>query len=300
MTETQFTTIGKEIHTGLEVKIYCVNDVDCLEVEGLNGRFRIVCIKEGYGVLRNGDRHQIVTSPSVLCLNEDDNVELHDTVGLKMDIMYFDPTCFERYVEFENLEVWRNSLSGHDYWLFRPFFERNESYIGASTTNYYLGKRISELIVLTDKILTEQRDEFWPCRGRSYFIELILVVNSIYNEDNDREKIFTGKMSEEMNEVVNWLQVHYLEKLTMETITKQFHTNKTTLNQKFKAVMGVTVMEYITSLRMEIACSFLRKTWLSISEIMERAGYKDDAHFLRVFKKYAGCTPSEYRSQSMS
>ena len=83
----------------------------------------------------------------------------------------------------------------------------------------------------------------------------------------------------------------------LEDITKQFNTNKTTLNQRFKAVMGVTVMEYVMNLRMQIACSLLRKTYLSVNEIMERAGYRDDAHFMRAFKKYAGCTPTEYRSR---
>jgi AraC-like DNA-binding protein len=69
------------------------------------------------------------------------------------------------------------------------------------------------------------------------------------------------------------------------------------LNQNFKAVMGITVMEYISSIRVQVACSFLRKTYLPIKEIMERAGYRDDAHFLRSFKKHVGCPPSEYRER---
>ena len=104
-------------------------------------------------------------------------------------------------------------------------------------------------------------------------------------------------MSDEIMDVLDWVHIHYLDKVVLEDITKQFHTNKTTLNQKFKAVMGITVMEYIISLRMQIACSLLRKTFLTVGEIMERSGYRDDAHFLRSFKKYAGCTPTEYRNQ---
>ena len=299
MSGIRFSTMGREIFPGHEVKIYCTRDTDLIYNDCLNERFRIVYIKEGHGVFRNGDNSQIVTSPTVLCLNERDDVELHDTAGLKLDVMYFDPTCFERYVTFENLEIWKNSLN-EDTYFFRPFFERTETYIGACTTNHYLGTRLSQLIALTDTELTEQGDEFWPCRSRSYFIEQLLLANSIYDEDHAHEKIYTGKMTDEIRDVVNWLHIHYLEKITMEAVTKQFQTNKTTLNQKFKSVMGITVMEYIISLRMQIACSFLRKTYLSILEIMERAGYRDDAHFLRSFKKYAGCTPSEYRNQYTS
>ncbi len=262
----------------------------------LGERFRIVHIGEGCGVFRNGDSSQIVTSPTVLCLNERDEVEIQNTSGLRLDIMYFEPTCFERYVTFENLEVWKNQLND-DAWFFRPFFTRTGSFLGACATNQYLGNRVSKLIELTDAELREQRDESWPCRSRSYFIELLLLVNTIYNEDEAHEKIYFGKMSDEIREVINWLNSHYTEKTTMEAVTRQFHTNKTTLNQKFKAAMGITVMEYVGSLRIQTACSFLRKTYLSVNEIMERAGYRDDAHFLRSFRKHAGCTPSEYRNR---
>jgi AraC family L-rhamnose operon regulatory protein RhaS len=210
--------------------------------------------------------------------------------------MYFEPSCFELYVTFANLEVWKDSIKS-DNWFFRPFFKRSESYIGACATNYYLGNRGSQLIESAVKELNAQKDDSWPCRSRSYFIELLLLLNSIYDEDSDYENVYFGKMTDEIRELINWIHIHYLEKMTIEMIAKQFHTNKTTLNQKFKTVMGITVVEYISSLRMQIACSFLRKTYLSVNEIMERAGYKNDAHFLRIFRKHTGCTPTEYRNQ---
>jgi AraC-type DNA-binding domain-containing proteins len=292
----RFSTVGKEIFPGFELKISCARDVDCLDNECLNERYRIVSIKAGSAVFTNGNSSQIVTSPTVLCLNECDNVELHATSGLRLDIMYFEPTCFERYVTFQSLGAWKDSLDD-DSWFFRPFFIRTGVFIGACPVNRYMGNRVSRLIELTDSELTGQKDEFWPCRSRSFFIELLLLVSSIYDENGAQEKISFGKITDEIKEVVDWLHIHYLEKITMEAVTRQFHTNKTTLNQNFKAVMGITVTEYISSIRVQVACSFLRKTYLPVKEIMERAGYRDDAHFLRSFKKYVGCPPSEYRNR---
>ena len=239
---------------------------------------------------------QIVTGPSVLCINESDNIEINSATNIQMDIMYFEPTCFERYIEYESIEAWKSSLRD-DAYFFRPFFERDESYIGACETNHFLGNRVSQLIALADSELKEQRDHFWPCRSRSYFIELLLLTNSIYSDDGANKKTYLGQISDEIKNVISWININYMEKITLETVTKQFHTNKTTLNRKFKSVMGITVTEYLSRLRMQIACSLLRKTYLTINDIMERAGFKDDAHFLRSFKKYAGCTPSEYRSR---
>lgn len=290
-----FKTVGREHHPGFEVNLYCSQDENSLEYTCLKDRYRVVYIKEGHGVLRNGGNSQIVTSPMVLCLNEKDNVELQDTVNLKLDIMYFDPICFELYKSYENLQAWKDSLQIDDY-FFRPFFDRTNTYIGALATNHYIGNRISKLIALTNLVLTEQKDCFWPCRSRSYFIELLILVNSLYEEDIVREPVFSGVMTKEISQVVTWLHAHYMDKIVMEDVTRAFNTNKTTLNKKFKEVMGITVMEYVQNFKLQIACSLLRKTYLSVNEIMMRAGYRDDAHFLRSFKKYAGCTPTEYRN----
>lgn len=301
MLDTPYTTIGREFHIGREVRIYCERDIDHLDqdIPYLKERYRIVYIKDGYGVLRNGDHCQTITSPAVLCLNEQDDAELYDTAGLRLDIMYFDPVCFERYVTFENLEIWKNSLKD-DTRFFSSFFQRTDTYIGAFTISQSLGDRVQQLISITNSVLTEQRDHFWPCRSRSYFIELLLLVNSIYMEEGYFEKVLPGTMTDEIRELINWLHIHYIEKLTMDMITRQFHTNKTTLNEKFKAVMGITVLEYVNNLRMQIACSLLRKTYLSIKEIMGRSGFRDDTHFLRSFRIYTGCTPSGYRNKYSS
>ncbi len=295
MSRSRYITRGREIHTDIEVRICCDINVDHMDSDCPSDIFKIAYIKEGHGVFRNGSSSMIVTSPTVLCLQNCDDAEIHSAAGLSMDVMYLNPTCFERYVTFENLDAWKDSLS-HDAWFFRPFFERNGSYIGACATNLYMGKRVSQLISLTNTELTVQ-GAFWPCKSRSYFIELLLLVNSIYDEDCANEMIHITKATDEIREVLDWLHVNYLEKITLDTITKQFHTNKTSLNQKFKSVTGMSLIEYLNSLRMQIACSFLRKTYLPVSEIMERAGYRDNAHFLRTFRKYNHCTPSEYRSQ---
>lgn len=292
----QYSTIGKEIYTGREVKLCCRTEINGLTNERINDRFRIIYVKEGFGIFNNGENSQLVTAPSIICLNESETAEIIDQTDLKLEVLYFEPTCFSQEITFEILNKRRNQLF-EDFWFFRPFMERNETYIGASNTNHYLGNRISQLIALTDQELTGQKDGYWPCRSRSFFIELLLLVNSVYDNDEGFEKIVIGKMTSEIRDVANYIHIHYPDKITMEAITKSFHTNKTTMNQKFKAVMGLTVIEYLNNLRMQITCSFLRRTELTVGEIMERVGYRDDAHFLRAFRKFAHCTPSGYRTQ---
>lgn len=296
MEEYEFSTLGQSIHPGREVKIACQFNARDISEQAPFDRFRVLYLKEGHGVFENGHKNQIVTSPAVICLNQHDRIRFHKSDDAILDAMFFDPVCFERYVEFASFDEWKNQL-GQDEYFFRPFFERNETYIGVNSTSSILGSRISQLIALTDKTLRAQADVNWPCRSRSFFIELLLTVNSIYSEGETEQKVFIGKMSDEVLRIVEWANGHYLEKIVLDDIVKEFNTNKTTLNQRFKAVMGITVIEYIINLRMQVSCSLLRKTYLTVSEIMERSGYHDDAHFLRAFKKYSGCTPSEYRKR---
>lgn len=296
MPDTQFTTIGRTIYPGKEVKISCTRDVNTLGRESIKNRFRIVYVKEGFGVFHNGTNSQVVTCPMVLCLNHTDVVQILESANLVMDIMYFDPACFEKYRLFDTIDEWKHEL-GEDAHFFRAFFNRNRSYLGACPTNTLLGDRIAQLILSAENELTEQRDSYWPCRSRSFFIELLLLVNSIYDEESEQNQIYNEQMTDDIREVINWLHIHFLDRVIIDDVTQQFHTNKTTLNKKFKAATGLTVTEYIINLRMQIACSFLRKTFLTIKEIIGRCGYKDDAHFLRAFRKFTGCTPTEYRNQ---
>lgn len=228
-------------------------------------------------------------------INHTDHIKLVDSGGMIIDRLVFDPACFERYIPYDSIEDWKNTLRD-DAHFFRAFFTRSENYIGACITTKSTGLRITQLITKTMSLLEDQIGD-WPCRSRSYFIELLLLTNSIYDEDEINNTLYAEGMTDEIREIVNWLNTHFNDKIVLDDVTKLFHTNKTTLNEKFKAALGLTVTEYIISLRMQIACSCLRKTMLSVQEIISRTGYRDDAHFLRTFKKHIGCTPTEYRSR---
>jgi AraC family L-rhamnose operon regulatory protein RhaS len=56
-------------------------------------------------------------------------------------------------------------------------------------------------------------------------------------------------------------------------------------------------MTYLMKLRLYIASQLLRDTTLPITEIYERVGFNDPAHFGRQFRKHYGTSPSEYRRQ---
>jgi AraC-like DNA-binding protein len=72
------------------------------------------------------------------------------------------------------------------------------------------------------------------------------------------------------------------------------------LRKLFKKEMGVTPLEYMTSLRMkkaETMLSAMHSNDYSVAEIGELCGFDDALYFSRVFKKYFGCSPSVFAKQ---
>ncbi len=69
------------------------------------------------------------------------------------------------------------------------------------------------------------------------------------------------------------------------------------LRKLFKKEVGVSPLEYLTTLRMKSAETFLTAMWTneySITEIAQMCGYEDAQYFSRVFKKYYGCSPTVF------
>jgi two-component system response regulator YesN len=69
------------------------------------------------------------------------------------------------------------------------------------------------------------------------------------------------------------------------------------LSHLFRKEMGISFLEYLTSVRISAAKKLLEQTNLSILEICLQAGYQDPSHFAKIFKKKEGLRPAEYRKK---
>lgn len=81
---------------------------------------------------------------------------------------------------------------------------------------------------------------------------------------------------------------------TLLGLAHEVGTNDATLKKHFKQVLGCTVFAYLTSCRMDVAKSLLRDRRKSIAEIAQNLGYKHVSHFSSAFRKYYGCSPSQF------
>lgn len=94
---------------------------------------------------------------------------------------------------------------------------------------------------------------------------------------------------------LNLIQRRYTEKITINELAKEEHLSPSRFRELFRAALGTSPVEYITSLRVTRACELLGTTDLSVTEIAQICGFDDEPYFCRVFRKSMGTSPLEYR-----
>lgn len=101
------------------------------------------------------------------------------------------------------------------------------------------------------------------------------------------------------NEIVKRMCSCVLEnvdgELSLKKVSEKLFMNRTYLSEVFRQKTGIQFVEYLTMVKMERAKILLADGRLRTYEIAEKLGFKDIEYFSRLFKRYIGKTPAEYR-----
>lgn len=93
-----------------------------------------------------------------------------------------------------------------------------------------------------------------------------------------------------------YIQNHYAENLSREDVANAVYLDSAYFSRLFKQKMGMSFINYLTTVRMEKASEFL-KTQMNVSDIAAAVGYLHRNRFITNFRQYSGYTPTEYRKK---
>lgn len=96
-------------------------------------------------------------------------------------------------------------------------------------------------------------------------------------------------------QILEYLKQNYSQPLSLDSISDHFDITPAYLSSFFKKEIGENLSSYLASLRIGEARRLLKSTDLKVSEISEKVGIPSQTTFIRLFKKYCGLTPNEYR-----
>lgn len=105
-----------------------------------------------------------------------------------------------------------------------------------------------------------------------------------YSRNNDKIKL-----------MMIYIHEHYSGKITIQELAAAAYLSERECFSVFRDYLHMTPVEYIQSYRLQKACQMLTKGKESVTAVSHACGLGSSSYFGKVFRKYTGCTPLEYR-----
>lgn len=95
--------------------------------------------------------------------------------------------------------------------------------------------------------------------------------------------------------VTNRLRADCAHSLSLEALSREAGYTPQYLSALFRKDTGMSIQEFLQRLRVQKACRLLGQKNLPLADISQAVGYSDPKHFARVFRRYKGISPKEFR-----
>ncbi len=263
--------------------------------------FIILFIKQGNTAIRINEQRYPLTSPSIICFNDNERATLLCENCVTESVSFLPSFINSNFTTdtIKNRKSLKLQSSDMDLYMLNPFIKRTENKLPYIQLGPESIKRVTNYFDRIASELSEQRDKYWPCRTRGIFMELLFFIesqNALNLKQDPLQLIQTNDPLVE--QVILTINSNYAEEITIDSLSKECAINRTTLSKRFKEATGCTITNYLIRVRVQLASMMLKETYMPITEIMYNTGFNTTANFNRYFKKYTSCTPSEYRNRS--
>lgn len=280
----------------VHIKVDNVSEISKLVFD--SAMLKLLIVNEGRITVEMADVRKVVIAPALICLS-DEEVNFKEATDIDLSIVYFKATevrdefTMERIHsgEFEK-EMGRTIFQ--DYLLIMGFVSDGDISNKIIPINSSAHLKILKLVNAINSELEEQADGFWPCRSRSFLMELLFSIKFL-RADVEGIKIEEKTDSDIVGEIIQFMNEHIADKITLDDILKEYSTNRNQLNSMFVRETSMTCLSYLEKMRINLSQIMLADTELQVAEIAGRVGYLDSNYFIKVFKKHTGVTPSKYR-----
>ena len=101
--------------------------------------------------------------------------------------------------------------------------------------------------------------------------------------------------NEIIKRAIRYISGNYSQNLTLEDLAEHVNLNPSYFSSLFKQSTGSSFREYLNMVRIEESKRLLANTDYSIIDISLAVGFEDQSYFSKVFKKYTGLTPKQFR-----
>ena len=163
------------------------------------------------------------------------------------------------------------------------------------------GKAHEEGLQLWDRLYQEhESSQVWkPIMLRSLLLEALsqFMRSRDKQPDSPQPKRPHSRSTQGIWSVVQYVYDHYLEPLSLNTLSQEFHLHPAQLSTQLGDALGIYFVDFLHELRVRHACSLLLSSELPISQVAFESGFSSYPTFSRAFHRIKGMTPSQYKER---
>lgn len=113
------------------------------------------------------------------------------------------------------------------------------------------------------------------------------------------EEVPTDRSAAVTAQIEDYVRTHYQQEISMQDAACALNYSEPYFCKLFKQQFGQSFTAYLTAYRIECARELLAQPTVNIKDVGLRVGYPDANYFAKVFRRIAGCSPSEYRAGAL-
>lgn len=288
-------TIGREIYKNAVFEIFFTRDMALLDGSDPD-MYQLMYVDEGSIIVRESGTEKSLFAPVTLCMNYARPVSEVSLTGARGFSVFFRPQVINHGL----LGMDASADSGGfrtERILIEPFLR------GGRGNPFYLpvnGSIRNRMIRMADNLerqLTDQPDNNWPCRGRSFFLEMLLLLQSMFAFE-DESASSSLRAESEVYPIIREIHARYPDPtLSVRSLARDSGMNTLVAAWRFRRSIGSGVGSYLNNLRCAVGANLLKNTLLGVAEIARRCGYRDESRFAMDFERREGLGPTQWRAQ---
>ena len=268
------------------------------------GCFCVILLKSGSLIAKIAGTDCFFEAPAVICLDEQKRLQLLSNTSAEVKIINFDPQFLNinmkipmiRSAEYEHL------CEQHSFFQLSPFLTNDIDKIGFRLSKDTMMKIERSFDCLTQNI-TEQKDWYWSCRARSYFIDVLSILERIFHNyylEEPDDVCIKATITGEFKALISYINNHLEQHHTLDSLYGMFRINKNQIENLFKEFLHTTFYQYLRTRRYEEASYYLRFTELDGEQIAARIGLSSSQNFCKFFHAISGKTPNQFRREMVA
>lgn len=212
-----------------------------------------------------------------------------DAVNFKICNIMFRPE-----VLFEHLPHIRQHAGFQALFILEPYYAKHHQFCSRFRLKPEDFSSIQKMLAEMIHEHTEKQ-EGWQTLLYAKFLQLCTILSRLYQDAEQDHADDIIKLAT----AVACIEKNFCNDINLADLAAMTGYSERQFNRLFKSAFSTAPSLYITNLRLQKAQLLLKNSNQSIGEIAWNCGYIDQNYFSRIFKKYIGLTPTEYRQNAL-